>query len=352
MKKLLCMLLALLAIGGCALAETENKTDEAVLNIFTWEGYIDYETVIKPFEQETGIKVNYATFSSNEEMYEKLSAVNGGDYDVVLASDYMLNTTREAGLMQPFDPAIVDNYSNLNEGFTHQFFDPDDQFVVPYVSGIPLIVYDPSAVEIDIKGFNDLWDPSLEDSLGLIDDARVTIGMVLLSMGESMNTTDDEVLAKAAEKLDALKDNVHILEYENLHNYILSGDISIAYTFTPFIVLSLDANPDLQIAFPEGTMGFGVDACFIPVNAPHAKNANLFLQFLLRPEIGASITEWQHYCCTNIPAREILGESYTENPVFSGIAERMGDTEYITYSTPENEQKYQDIWTKFKLSLQ
>lgn len=73
MKKLLCMLLALLTIGGCALAETENAADEAVLNIFTWEGYIDYETVIKPFEQETGIKVNYATFSSNEEMYEKLS---------------------------------------------------------------------------------------------------------------------------------------------------------------------------------------------------------------------------------------------------------------------------------------
>lgn len=100
MKKLFCLLLALLTIGGCALAETENKTDEAVLNIFTWEGYIDYETVIKPFEQETGIKVNYATFSSNEEMYEKLSAVNGGDYDVVLASDYMLAASREAGLMR------------------------------------------------------------------------------------------------------------------------------------------------------------------------------------------------------------------------------------------------------------
>ena len=153
MKKLLCMLLALLAIGSCALAETENAADEAVLNIFTWEGYIDYETVIKPFEQETGIKVNYATFSSNEEMYEKLSAVNGGDYDVVLASDYILNTTREAGLMQPFDASIVDNYANLNEGFTHQFFDPDNQYVVPYVSGIPLIVYDPSVVDIDIKGF-------------------------------------------------------------------------------------------------------------------------------------------------------------------------------------------------------
>ena len=261
MKKLFCLLLALLTIGGCALAETENKTDEAVLNVFTWEGYIDYSTVIKPFEEETGIKVNYATFSSNEEMYEKLSAVNGGDYDVVLASDYMLNTTREAGLMQPFDPAIVDNYSNLNAGFTHQFFDPDDQYVVPYVSGIPLIVYDPSAVEIDIKGFNDLWDPSLEDSLGLIDDARVTIGMVLLSMHQSMNTTDDAVLAEAAEKLDALRGNIHVLEYENLHNYLVSGDIAVAYTFTPFVALALDANPDLKVVWPEEGLGFGIDRC-------------------------------------------------------------------------------------------
>ena len=221
MKKLLCMLLALLTIGSCALAETENAADEAVLNIFTWEGYIDYETVIKPFEQETGIKVNYATFSSNEEMYEKLSAVNGGDYDVVLASDYMLNTTREAGLMQPFDASIVDNYANLNEGFTHQFFDPDNQYVVPYVSGIPLIVYDPSAGGYATsRASTSLWDSSLEDSIGLIDDARVTIGMVLLSMDESMNTTDDAVLAEGGGEAGCIcADNVHVLEYENLHNY-------------------------------------------------------------------------------------------------------------------------------------
>ena len=353
LKSLICLLLALLTIGGCALAETENKTDEAVLNIFTWEGYIDYSTVIKPFEDETGIKVNYATFSSNEEMYEKLSAVNGGDYDVVLASDYMLNATREAGLMQPFDPAIVDNYSNLNEGFTHQFFDPDDQFVVPYVSGIPLIVYDPSAVEIDIKGFNDLWDPSLEDSLGLIDDARVTIGMVLLSMHQSMNTTDDAVLAEAAEKLDALRSNIHVLEYENLHNYLVSGDISVAYTFTPFVALALDANPDLKVVWPEEGLGFGIDGCFIPVNAPHAKNAiiggmvMLMGLFLLWNAVGTlTISELYE------AAKACLSESYLNNPVFNGIYDRIDDTEYVRNLSSEDEQKYQDIWTTFKLSMQ
>lgn len=351
MKKVFCLLLALLALGTCALAETVNATDEAVLNIFTWEGYIDYSTVIKPFEEETGIKINYATFSSNEEMFEKLSAANGGDYDIVLASDYMINAAREAGLMQKLDKSIITNYDNLDMTFMGQFFDPDNEYVVPYVAGAPLIVYDPSAVDIEITGLESLWDPALADSIGLIDDARVTLGMVLLSMGESMNTTDEAVLAAAAEKLDALAPNIHVLEYENLHNYLLSGDVSVIYTFTPFAALALESNPDLQIAFPEGTMGFGVDACFIPVNAPHARNANLFLEFLLRPEIGAIITQWQYYCCTNIPARDILGEWYTGNPIFTGITERLDDIEYVLNLSTEEEQKFQDIWTSFKLDL-
>ena len=351
MKKILCVLLALLALTGVACAETVNSEDKPVLNIFTWEGYIDYETVIKPFEEETGIKVNYATFASNEEMYEKLKAANGGDYDIILASDYMLNTVREAGLMQKFDAAIVTNYGNLNADFTHQYFDPDNEYVVPYVSGIPLIVYNPAEVDVEIKGFNDLWNPALKDSIGLIDDARVSIGMVLLSMGQSMNTTDDAVLAEAAEKLDALRENIHVLEYENLHNYLVSGDIDVAYTFTPFVALALDANPDLQVVWPEEGLGFGIDGCFIPVNAPHAKNANLFLEFLLRPEIASICAQWQYYCSPNAAAQEILPDWYKENPVFNGIYDRIGDAEYIKNLSSADEQKFQDIWTKFKLSF-
>ena len=348
MKKLFCLLLALLTIGGCALAETENKTDEAVLNVFTWEGYIDYSTVIKPFEEETGIKVNYATFSSNEEMYEKLSAVNGGDYDVVLASDYMLNTTREAGLMQPFDPAIVDNYSNLNAGFTHQFFDPDNQYVVPYVSGIPLIVYDPSAVEIDIKGFNDLWDPSLEDSLGLIDDARVTIGMVLLSMHQSMNTTDDAVLAEAAEKLDALRGNIHVLEYENLHNYLVSGDIAVAYTFTPFVALALDANPDLKVVWPEEGLGFGIDGFVLTAASQNVESAHAFLNYLMDARVAAHNAEYQAYMCVNKAAEAELSADYWANPAYNPPEEMLKNAEYVM-NIGDAESAYADIYAAFKL---
>ena len=352
MKKLLCLTLCLLAtLFAVASAETVNAVDEPVLNIFTWEGYIDYETVIKPFEDETGIKVNYATFSSNEEMYERLSAANGGDYDVVLASDYMLNTVREAALMQKLDTGVVTNLGNIIPEFTHQFFDPDDEYVAPYVAGIPLIIYDPYAVDIEITGLNDLWDEALFDNLGLVDDARVTIGMVLLSMGESMNTTDDAVLAAAQEKLAAIAPNVHVLEYENLHNYVISGDVAAAYTFTPFVALALDANPDLQVVWPTEGLGFGIDGCFIPVNAPHAANANRFLEFLLRPEIAAVCAEWQYYCSPNAAAQDYLEDWYRESPVFSGVIERAGDAEILVNLDPADEQKFQDIWTGFKLSL-
>ena len=196
MKKLLSLLLALsmLTIPFASMAE-----EEKVLNIFSWDGYIDYETVIKPFEQETGIKVNYAPFSTNEEMLKKLQENGASEYDVVLASDYILNTARQEGLMQKLNKDLIPNYQNLNPEFTSQYFDPDNEYVAPYMSGIPLIIYNPDLVDIEIDGFEDLWDPSLKDSLGLIDDARVTIGMVLLSMGQSMNTTDDAVLAEAKE---------------------------------------------------------------------------------------------------------------------------------------------------------
>lgn len=332
-------------------APEQTAKEEAVLNIFSWEGYIDYTTVLAPFEEETGIKVNYATFASNEEMFEKLSAVGGGDYDIVLASDYILNTAREAGLMQKFDPSIVTNYGNLNPGFTHQFFDPENEYVIPYMSGIPLIVYNPDAVSIEIDGFEDLWDPSLKDSLGLIDDARVTIGMVLLSMGQSMNTTDEAVLAEAAKKLDALKENIHVLEYENLHNYLVAGDVAVAYTFTPYVGLALDANPELKVVWPKEGLGFGIDGIFIPVNAPHAKNANLLLEYLLRPEVAATCAEWQYYCSPNAAAQDALSDAYKSRPEFMGIFDRMDDAEYVLNLPSEEEQKFQDIWTTFKLGL-
>lgn len=354
MKKKLPLIIALVVILIIAIvavvlfALPGEKKEEKALNIFSWDGYIDYESVIKPFEEKTGIKVNYAPFSSNEEMFKKLEENGASEYDLVIASDYILNATREAGMMQPLNKDVLTNWSNLDERFTSQYFDPTNEYVVPYLSGIPLIVYNPAFVDLDITGLNDLWNESLKDSLGLIDDARVTIGMVLLSMSQSMNITDEAVLAQAKEKLFALKENIHVLEYENLHNALISGDISVAYTFTPYVALALDANPDLKVVYPQEGLGFGIDGLFIPKNAPHPENANLFLNYLLDAQVAATTAEWQNYCTPNKAALELVSDWYKNNPVFSGIYERMDDGEYIM-NLGADEAKFHDIWTEFKL---
>lgn len=346
MKKLLSVLLALSMLA--ALPLLSSAEEEKVLNIFSWDGYVDYASVIQPFEQQTGIKVNYAPFSTNDEMFKKLQENGASEYDLVIASDYILNTARLEGLMLPLDKEQLPNFANLDERFISQYFDPDNEYVVPYMSGIPLIVYNPDMVQIEIDGFEDLWDPSLADSIGLIDDARVSIGMVLLSMGQSMNTTDDAVLAEAKEKLFALRENIHVLEYENLHNSLISGDISVAYTFTPYVALALDANPNLKVVWPKEGLGFGIDGAFIPANAPHPDNAHAFLNYLLDGQVAATTAEWQYYCTPNAAAQEFLSDAYKNNPVFNGIYDRIGDAEYVM-NLGADESKFQDIWTEFKL---
>ena len=346
MKKLLSVLLALSMLA--ALPLLSSAEEEKVLNIFSWDGYVDYASVIQPFEQQTGIKVNYAPFSTNDEMFKKLQENGASEYDLVIASDYILNTARLEGLMLPLDKEQLPNFANLDERFISQYFDPDNEYVVPYMSGIPLIVYNPDMVQIEIDGFEDLWDPSLADSIGLIDDARVSIGMVLLSMGQSMNTTDDAVLAQAKEKLFALRENIHVLEYENLHNSLISGDISVAYTFTPYVALALDANPNLKVVWPKEGLGFGIDGAFIPANAPHPDNAHTFLNYLLDGQVAAVTAEWQYYCTPNAAAQEFLSDAYKNNPVFNGIYDRIGDAEYVM-NLGADESKFQDIWTEFKL---
>lgn len=346
MKKLLSVLLALSMLA--ALPLLSSAEEEKVLNIFSWDGYVDYASVIQPFEQQTGIKVNYAPFSTNDEMFKKLQENGASEYDLVIASDYILNTARLEGLMLPLDKEQLPNFANLDERFISQYFDPDNEYVVPYMSGIPLIVYNPDMVQIEIDGFEDLWDPSLADSIGLIDDARVSIGMVLLSMGQSMNTTDDAVLAQAKEKLFALRENIHVLEYENLHNSLISGDISVAYTFTPYVALALDANPNLKVVWPKEGLGFGIDGAFIPANAPHPDNAHTFLNYLLDGQVAATTAEWQYYCTPNAAAQEFLSDAYKNNTVFNGIYDRIGDAEYVM-NLGADESKFQDIWTEFKL---
>lgn len=266
MKKILAAALcAALAVPVMAVPVSADS-DELVL--FTWENMFPQE-VLDGFEEETGVKIVYSNFDTDETMLEKLSMAKGGDYDIIIADDYILENVIQEGLAEKLDKSKLSGFENINPLYQGQFYDPDDEYTVPYGAGIPLIVYDPEMVDIDIKGYSDLWDPSLEDSIALIANYRVINGITNMALGKSMNEEDVESIKETGEKLLELAPNVRLIQDDNTQNALLNGEASVGFIYTSQVTAALAENPDLKVVYPEEGLGFGIMGMFIPSAAPN-----------------------------------------------------------------------------------
>ncbi len=337
-KRLMGLAFAAATVLAAATAAQAEENKELVL--FTWEGMFPQE-VLDGFTERTGVEIVYASFDSDETMLEKLAQAEGGDYDVVIADDYIIEQAIGEGLVSEIDKDAVTNFGNINPLYQGQFFDPEDKYTVPYGAGIPLIVYDPELVDFEIKGYNDLWDPSLEDSVALTANYRVINGITLLSMGKSMNEEDVSVIEEAGQKLLELAPNVRLIQDDNTQNALLNGEASAAFLYTSQVTSVLAENPDLKVVFPEEGLGFGVMAAFVPSQAPNAAAANEFLNYLLEPEIFASCMSYIGYINTNKAADDLV------NPALVYQGEEING-EYIQNVSPEADEAYTKNWTEFK----
>ena len=305
MKKRVLAVVMCALMAGSVFTGFKDAGDDKELVLFTWEGMFPQE-VLDDFEKETGVKVVYSNFDTDETMLEKLSMAKGGDYDIVIADDYILETAIQEGLAEKLDKDSLENIGNINPLYQGQFYDPDDEYTVPYGAGIPLIVYDPEQVDIDIKGYKDLWDPSLEDSIALTANYRVINGITQLSMGESMNEEDVDVIKKTGEKLLELAPNVRLIQDDNTQNALLNGEASVAFLYTSQVTAALAENPDLKVVYPEEGLGFGIMGMFIPSEAPDKDAAYSFMDYIMQPEVAAKCTDYIGYYSTNKAADELV----------------------------------------------
>lgn len=343
MKKLLALALALFLTLPLLGASAD---EEPVLNIFTWNGYID-DATLKAFTEETGIKTNFSTFSNNEEMLLKMTGAPG-EYDLVLASDYAVNMLKKQDLLLKLDKELLPNYKNLSEAYLGKYYDENNEYTVPYTAGTPLIVYDPALVDFEITGYEDLWDERLRDSVAMVDDARNIIGITLKTMGESFNTTDEEKLQKAEEKLMRLRPNVRSFNYDSPHYDLISGEVSAAYMFTSYVMIALSERPDLKVVYPKEGLGFGIDALVISKKAPHPENAHKLMNYLLKGEVAANTAQVQYYMSPNAAASEFMPDAFRENPAIAVPEEMLKDAEFIR-DLGDYESAYQAVWQRFKL---
>lgn len=334
---LLCSIMAGSLLSGCGREKEENNKE---LVLYTWEGLFPQE-VLDDFEKEKGIRIINSNFDSNETMLEKVQQSDGKDYDVVIGDDYIIEQVVKNGLAKELDKSKLSNYGNINPLYQSQFYDPDNKYTIPHGAGIPLIVYDPEQVDFEITGYEDLWNSKLEDKIATIASYRAVEGMVLLTMGKSMNEEDPTVIKEAGEKLVSLAPNIRMIQDTNTQNALLNGEASVAILYTSQVIAALQENPDLKVVYPKEGLGFGIMNFFIPKNAPDTEEAYEFLNYILEPEVAAKCFDFVGYYCTNKAADDLVNPDLV-------VPDSVTKGEIIQNVSTEAEEVYNQNWTEFK----
>ncbi len=367
-----------IAIVGLTLAACGNKeaapgataaapgAEEKVLNVYNWSDYIAPETVAK-FEKETGIKVTYDVMDSNESLESKILSGDTG-YDVVVPSSSFLGRQIKAGAYQPLDKAQLSNWKNLDANLLSKLVDvdPGNANAMPYLWGTTGIGYNVDKIK-KIFGTTDVvnsWDLIFKpENLAKLKDCGVTfldaaseiIPTTLYAMGEDPNSFDPAVIDKAAAKLETLRPyitNFHSSEYIDA---LASGNVCIVVGWSGDIIQAkaraAEAKNGVTIGYsiPKEGSAMWFDMMAIPKTAKHPKNAHLFLNFLMRPEVIAEISNYVSYPNPNSASTGMLDKSITDDPMISPTTETINTKLYgLAVLPPEVSKKYTDVWTALK----
>lgn len=342
MKKLLALVLAL-ALFLPALAMAEE-----VVNVFNWEDYID-ESVLEQFTQETGIKVNYMRFTTNEDMIVQIEA-NPGAFDVCFPSEYIVERMLNKGLLAEIDYANVPNAQYLLDNLRNPAYDPDNAHSVPYMWGTVGILYNTTMVDGPVDSWAILWDEQYKGNVFMLDSIRDSMGITLKFLGHSMNTRDIIALEACKEKLIEQKalGIVKAYQVDETKDKMVQGEAALAVMWSGDAQYAIDLNPDLAYAVPKEGSNVWVDCMVIPKDAKNKANAEKFIDFLCRPDIAQRNCEEIWYSSPNTGAIDLMGEDYTGNPVMNPADEVVARCEYFSDISEDFMPIYTALWQEVK----
>lgn len=329
--KLLIVLVCLLLLTGC----TSNKNKQ-VVNVLNWSSYIPDE-VIKDFEQETGIKVNYGTYSSNEELLAKLSSSKDGTYDVVFPSDYMVELMINKNMLQKLDISRLSNYKNIDKVFLKQSYDKTNSYSLPFLLATSVIAYNRENVN-DIYDYKDLVREDYKNDIVLLDDERITIGAFLQALGYDINDYNDEHLEEAYEFYSSLKDNIKAFDSDSPKSFLMTNETNIGVLWNAEAILAKDHNPNIVIVYPRSGYALSMDNYVITKGSTNVDNAYKFIDYLLRDEVCQKIIDDYPYISTN---------KNTSNYSDEELKEILNNGSYIK-NVGENIKRFDRLWAKMK----
>lgn len=302
------------AVGALSLlTHLSANAEDQELYFYNWSEYIPNE-VLEDFTKETGIKVIYSTYESNEAMYAKLKT-QGEGYDLVVPSTYFVSKMRKEGMLQQIDKSKLSHFADIDANYLNKPFDPNNQYSIPYVWGATGIGINSELVDASsIHSWNDLWDDQWAGQILLMDDSREVFHIALTKLGYSPNTTDPKEIEAAYEELKKLVPNVLVFNSDFPANPYLAGEVSIGMLWNGSAYMARQEGAPIDIVWPEKGTIFWMDSLAIPSGAKHLDAAHKMIDFLLKPENAAKIAAETGYPTPVKTAYPLLPKSFANDP--------------------------------------
>lgn len=347
MKKTLFFCLVIIVTIMALFTGCNNKV---VINVYNWADYMD-ESLIEVFTERTGIEVNFDNYETNESLLAKMEA-GGSSFDVVFPSDYAISEMIKRDMLLPIDFNNIPNYKYIDERCKNKPFDPENKYSVPYFWGTIGILYNKNIVKEPVDSWSILWNPKYKGNIVMKRDVRDTMGVALKTLGYSVNSTNDNELAKAKQLLIEQKPLVNGYYGDEIKDLIANGDIAMGVTYSGDAMdLYWEESADfshIAYAVPNEGTNLWFDAMVIPKSSKHKKEAEMFINFMLDPEIAYRNSNAVGYTSPNTEALKKVKEKSPkvfELPAYWPDDTIISKSEVYT-DLEDYKAKYNDIFTE------
>lgn len=333
-------------MAGCG-SSAANK--ENTLYIYNWSEYIPQE-VYDLFEEETGIHVQEATFSSNEEMLAKLVAGGAGEYDIVVASNYVIPAMIEQGLIQKIDISAMENFSNLKPEVVGMDFDPENDYSVPYMATITLVAINRAKCDqlgVEIDSLNDLLNPALKNNIVVPDDCREVVDAALKAIGEDPDATDQKTIEKASDWLADLAPNVKLYDSDTPYTALATNEVAVGLVYNMDAAKAMEMNEDIELADVTEGNEIAYDNFVVTADSKKVDKAQQFIDFIMRPEIYKLCLEEYPCVSTNQAAMDLMGEDFLNNPA-SNVSADLLKRAHLIGDVGEAASYYDEVFSRMK----
>lgn len=341
----------LLWFAASKLEASGSAGGKGVLTVYNWGEYID-PALIKEFEKQSGMKVIYETFDSNEAMLTKIQQ-GGSAYDIAIPSEYTIETMIEDDLLIEIDHSKLTYLHNIDPYFLDLPFDPKNKYSIPYFWGTVGVVFNPNEIpkHLTFDSWEDLWDPALKNKLFLVDGSREVIGMGLNSLGYSLNSHNELELRAATDKLKKLNGNVKAIIGDEITPLMINNEATVALTWSGQAADMMFENEELDFAVPSEGSNLWFDNMVIPKTSKNVDGAHEFMNFMLDAEVNAQNTDYVGYSTPNKAALALLDPEVAADERFYPPVELRDNLEVYENLGLELLGTYNEYFLEFKMSI-